>query len=79
MTEHDIDEQSFEEWEFNQRQAISTLAGSDLQREVCRVASDYYYAVQNPLFAEMYGGAEVFKRQLFSLIDQWKEALYEAL
>ncbi|MFV0595422.1 hypothetical protein [Shewanella sp.] len=68
---------AWDEEEFRGRQWLLRLAGSPLQQQVCRAASDYYYAVQDPEFAEMYGGVERFKREMFALVDQWYSALNE--
>lgn len=70
---------AWDEEEFRGRQSSLCLAGSPLQQQFCRAASDYYYAVQDPLFAEMYGGVERFKREMFALVDQWRSALNEAM
>jgi len=69
----------WDEEEFRGRQSSLRLAGSPLQQQVCRAASDYYYAVQDPEFAEMYGGVDRFKREMFALVDQWRGALNEAI
>lgn len=70
---------AWDEEEFLGRQSSLRLAGSPLQQQVCRAASDYYYAVQDTEFAEMYGGVERFKREMFALVDQWNGALNEGM
>lgn len=59
----------------SERTAALRADNTPIEKMVCFSASDYYHATKNHDFAANYGGVELFRAELFKLLDEWHGSL----